>query len=286
MQNCMIGYPNRVDQGTLSGGSFVPTLPLSNIQTRTLGQVARTVDLTPTSTTFDLDLGKAQQVRVYALVNHNLSSFATYRLRGATDSGFSDVVFDSGAGALVWPIVFPYPLLEWEDDRWWSGRYSDEQLQGFYHTLTVILPTATVAQYWRLELSDPSNTDGFVQAGRVFVGPVWQPSKNPSFGLSNAWETNTDVQSALGGAETFQRRVPYRTTKFTFDYLSEDEALTNAYDMDRQAGIDQEVFWIHDPDDTIHAIRRQYLGRFRSLSPLEYPYFNTISKAYEIKELL
>lgn len=285
MANCLIGFPNIFDTATLSNGSFQPTLPITNLQTRVLGQLARTTDLELSSTVIDIALPKAKSARIVALCNHNISLYAKYRLRASADPGFSTSLFDSGWVA-VWPIIYPYGSLPWEDARWWSGKDSLDSLAGQYATLTIILPKAVVARYWRLEIDDSGNKAGYIQAGRVFIGPAWQPSVNPSFGMGTGWETKTDVQTALGGAEYFGRRVPYRVTKFTIDYLTETEGLTQAFDIDRMAGIDQEVFWVHDPNDTVHAQRRQYLGRFQALNPLQYPVFNMTTKAYEIKELL
>lgn len=212
--------------------------------------------------------------------------FGTQAVRpaGYMDS-WQSYSYDSG-WVDVWPVVFPFPVLEWEDDRWWSGKYGADELAGSYHTMTAILPAAVTQRYWRLEFDDTGNPDGYIQAGRVFIGPAWQPTINPSYGMSTAWETKTDVQPALGGAEYYGRRTPYRTTRFSLDWMSEDEGMSQAFDIDRRAGIDKEVFWVHDPDDTVHANRRQYLGRFRALSPIEYPYHNITKKAFEIKESL
>ena len=269
----------------MSGGSYVTTLPRTYLQDPVLGRVARTIDTALMSTQVDINLTRSRQVRIVSVINHNLSLSAKRRLRGATDATFTDVRYDSGWGD-VWPEVYPYPVLEWEDDRWWSGKYSAEQLSGAYHTLVVILPNTVTSQYWRLEFDDTTNPAGYVQAGRIFIGPAWQPTKNPSFGLTDAWETKTSSQTALGGTKFFQRRVPSRFTQLKLDYLPEDEALSYAFDLDRLAGIDKEIFWVHDPDDTVHAIRRQYLGRLRQLTALEYPYHLERGKPYQIEEIL
>ena len=281
----MIGFPNRIDTATLSGGSWRSSLPVTNLQQRTIGRVARSTNAALTSTQFSLDFGRQRQVQVFALVNNNISTAGKYRLRGSDDSTFTTTDYDSG-WVDVWPVIYPYPVLEWEDDRWWSGKYLEEDLAGSYRNLIILLPSVKYSRYWKLEVDDTNNSAGYIQAGRVFFGPGWVPSKNPSFDLELGWETTTDVQEALGGAETFDRRLSFRSTRFTLDYMGVDEALSRAFDMDRQAGIDQEVLWVQDTADTTHQYRRRFLGRLRQLSPIKYPYYNTNSKAYEIKELL
>ena len=285
MANCMLGFPNRTDASVLTGGSWVGTLPLSNLQSRLIGKVARSIDTALSSTKFDIDLGAGTKVQAISLRNHNITLTGTYRVTASTSPSFAVLSYDSG-WLDVWPVVFPWGTLEWEDDNWWSGKYTVEQTQGYTVELDHLLPAMKVARYWRVEFSDTRNPDGYVQFGRLFIGPVWQPKINMSYGASIAWETKTGSQEAIGGAEYFQRRTPYRVAKFSLNWMDQDEAFSQAFELMRRAGIDQEVLFIHDPDDTVHALRRRFLARLRTLSAIEYPYFNINSAAFEVKELL
>lgn len=285
MANCMIGFPNRADASTLSGGSWTATLPLNNLKNRIIGKVARSATDAIADTQFDIDLGTEKNIRVLSLTNHNCSLAALYRIRGSTVSNFATSVYDSG-WLDVWPVVYPPGTLEWEDESWWTGKYTAEQMDGYTAALIHILPANTLARYWRIEIDDTTNAAGYVQIGRLFIGPAWQPTLNMSYGASVGWETKTEVQEAIGGAEYFQRRTPFRTQTIELDWMTVDEAMANAFELQRRAGIDQEVLWIFDPDDTVHALRRRWLGRLRKLSAIEYPYFNTNKTAFEIKELL
>ncbi len=287
MANCMLGFPNRVDSAALSGGAWTAGLPLANVKNRVLGKFARTQDAQPSSTWLDIDLGIARNIRALAVVNHNFSLAAKYRLRGADVSDFSTVIYDTGSTPKdVWPVVFPASALDWEDDNWWSGRYTAEQITGYTPTLTMLAESNVIARYWRLQIFDADNAAGYLQFGRIFIGPVWQPALNMSYGASLAWETKTEVQEARSGAEYFDVRVPYRVQQFTLDWMKQDEAFSQAFELFRRAGIDKELLWIHDPDDTVHAIRRRFLARLRTLSPIEYPYPLINKTAFEIKELL
>lgn len=285
MSNCMLGFPNRLDAATLSGGSWLAALPLANLQNRIIGKVARSTTDATADTKFDIDFTAEKNIRVLSLTNHNLSLDALYRVRGSTVSNFATSVYDSG-WLDVWPVVYLPADLEWEDNNWWQGKYSDEQRAGYTAALIHILPANTLARYWRIEIDDTTNAAGYVQIGRVFIGPAWQPTLNMSYGASIGWETATEVQEALGGAEYFQRRTPFRSQRFALDWMTQNEAMAQAFEIQRRAGIDQEVLWIMDPSDTVHALRRRWLGRLRKLSPIEYPYYNTGKSAFEIKELL
>jgi hypothetical protein len=285
MSNIMLGFPNRTDTSALSNGSWVATLPLANLQERLISQVARTTDATLASTKFDINLGAPKNIRLLNLTNHNLSLPATYRVTASTGAAFAALVYDSG-WLPVWPVVYPYGTLEWEDDNWWSGQYTAEQIAGYTTALTHILPTNNLAQYWRIELNDATNAAGYVQIGRLFIGPAWQPTNNMSYGSSLAWETKTVVDEAISGAEYFDRRTPYRVARVSFDWMSTDEAFSNAFEITRRAGIDQEIMFVYDPADTVHALRRRFLSRMRVLNPIENPYHDTNKEAFEFKELL
>jgi hypothetical protein len=284
MANCMIGFPNNIDSCVLSGGSFVAGLPRDNIKNRKIRKVARTADTTKTNTQLKIDQGANQNTRILSFIGHNFSVDAKYRIRGGNDATFATWEYDSGWQD-VWPIVYPFGTKQWEDPSWFGGKYSANEIKGYTATLTHILPQIVLYRYFLIEFDDEANAAGFLQWGRVFIGPAWQPQTNMSYGQSIGWETDTQVQKALGGGESFDVKIPYRVDRYSLDHLSRDEAMANVFEIQRRAGVDKEVMWIEDPDDKVHAIRTQYLARLRTLSPVEWPYWNNNSVGFEIKEL-
>lgn len=282
----LIGYSNRIDTSTLSNGSWLAGLPLGNIQSRILGKVARSTNALNASTKMDIDLGESKAIRIISVVNHNLSIDATYRIRGATDAGFTTVTYDSGTLDVYGTVYLPEDL-EWEIEPWlWEGTYSDEEISGYTTNLVHILPTVNFPRYWRIEFFDTTNVAGYVQVGRVFLGNAWEPANDAEVGASIGWESTTTTTRALSGARYFQRKTPYRVTRFTLNVMSVDEAMARAFEIDKLMGIDGEVLYVFDSNDTLHALRRQYLGTLRQLSPIEFPHSNLLSKSYEIEELL
>lgn len=285
MGNALLGYPNRIDTAALSGGTWSATLPRANIHSRILGKVARSAAATLASTQFDIDLVTRKVTKIVAIVNHNCTLPALVRVRGSDDAAFATSIYDSGWAA-VWPAVYTTLELDWEEDNWWTGQYTDEQRAGYTPTYTLPLATTVRARYWRVEIDNTTNAAGYVQLGRVFIGAAWQPKLNMSYGAEIGWETKTVTQEALGGAEYFQRRTPYRVQEIKLDWMTVNEGLGNAFEIQRRAGIDAEVMWVFDPDDTIHALRRRYLGRLQSLSKVQHPYHDVNSTAFSIKEIL
>lgn len=283
MGNVMLGFPNRIDDGALSGGSWQASLPLNNLKNRVQAKVARSTSAVLASTTFDVDLGATKIIRVLGLCNHNFSLAARVRVRASAVPSFAALDYDSG-WVDVWPRIYGTDYLDWEDERWWSGAYSDEEKAGYSWLYTAILPFNTVSRYWRVEINDTTNPAGYVQLGRVFIGSVWQPEHSMSFGHTIAWETSTSVQAALSDSEYFTVKNPLRVVHFNVDWLSENQALESVFEIQRRAGIDKEVLFIHDPDETIHQLRRRFVGRFRQLNSIEHPSVVQHGAAFEIKE--
>jgi len=83
MSNILLAYNNRADAATFSGPAWVSSggVALSNLGTKDLGQVARSSSAAVTDTRFRFDLTASRSLRTLSLINHNLSTAATVRLR-------------------------------------------------------------------------------------------------------------------------------------------------------------------------------------------------------------
>ena len=187
----------------------------------------------------------------------------------------------------VWPAVYSPEDLEWESPNWWSGKYLEEEITGYTTNKVILLSKNNFTRYWRIEIDDTSNPAGYVQIGRVFIGSLWEPATDAEVGVQTGWETTTTTQRALGGSRYFQRRNPFRVVTFSLKVLTLNEGFSGAFEIDRRNGLDGEVLYIADQEDTVHAIRRQFLGTLRQLTPLEQPYQGDLtSKTLTIEELL
>lgn len=284
MSNTIIGYQNRIDAATFAAyGSWSTTLPLTNIKTRSLSRKARSTNATNSSTKLRFALDSSRVIGSVAIVNHNMQKDATWRYRVYSDSGYSTLVYDSGT-INVWPLM-PFGSYEWEDSRFWDLQLSAEEIALFTKTLTYVPDTIASAQYYQIEFFDSTNTDGYVELGRIFVGSIYQPALNMNLGASIGDETNTVVDVALSGAEFFDRRTSYRVAQFTLDHLTYNESIING-DIIKISGVDAEVVYIYDDNTALDLHRRAFLGRLRALSPISQPYNTRYQTTYEIKELL
>ena len=185
-----------------------------------------------------------------------------------TTSDNPSVIYDAGLGP-VWPVSMTADMLE-----------------DYTRTFINKMPTPITALGWRIDLSDPTNTDGYVQIGRLFAGALWSPTRNMAYGASLGWEDNSEVQEALSGAEYFVEKRPYRVARFTTPQMTIAEGMTSAFDVQRRSGVTGEVVFMFVGDDTTYRLERSFLGRLRQLSPLEYFNAGVTKAGWEVKELL
>jgi hypothetical protein len=147
------------------------------------------------------DLGASYKLGMFACISHNLSVDATIRFRLSTDSGFSTTELDTTVNA--WPDVYT------------SDQLTDGQLSEFFNangqplagTLTLLKTPVTFvtfdevdAQYARMDFTDPSNADGYIEVGSVFTGRVQTLDPNILYG----WELWFDEIARLPEAQNGQ----------------------------------------------------------------------------------
>lgn len=280
-----MGFPNRIDSATVSGGSWLSTLPLSNIKDRRLSRLARSTNATLANTIINLDLGSAKTVGAVALITHNLSASALVRVRGDDAADFATPLYNSG-WLNAWPSgVIPQALLEWEDDNFWLGTVSSEAIAGYQSPYINLIDTRPVLRYWRIEISDTSNPSGYVQVGRVFIGDTWTTTYNPSYGAGLGTEDSTGIESSMGGEEYFDISKRYRVHRFSLNALTPTEAYTRVIDMQKLAGVSGELLIIPDANDVYNGFRRNFLCRMRSLSPVVDTAYGIKSVDFEVKEI-
>jgi hypothetical protein len=289
---CIIAFPNHADgssvyTATLSGGSWSTELPLANLQTRLLSQVARSSDATLASTQFDIDLGVLRPILVIAIPKHNLSSAALARIRASNTAGdFASPVYDSGWFD-VWPVIYPDEAVYWGHPSMWSRKLSPEDA-AFYPVplLNLVAGGPKIARYWRFELDDDGNDDGHVDLARLFMAPGWQPSENMGVGAELGAETDTTFERSAGGVDYFDRKPARRVVRFELPAIDEEEAVTQVLDMQRRLGIDGECFFVFDGGDTAQLHRRAFLARHSKLHPHRYPYLGRVAVPLELEEVI
>ena len=294
MARPIFATPNYADETstyapTFSGGNWTAGLPLTNLQDRQLSKVARSSGDANADTKFEVDLKVVRgDIRVFALPAHNLSRAARVRIRGSNSAGsFGTPIYDSGWLDVYAPI-YPPQTLPWGHPALWDGKITTEDLAdlpfefGFVH----VTDEPQQARYWLVEIDDTANPDTYIELGRLWIAPAWQPSNYVAAGAKLGVTTSTQRQEMDGGASIFNEKPTRREFTFTVANLEADEAFSFAFDLQRRGGTSRQLFFVFDPDDTYHMHRRAFLAVCKELSPLDHPFSGFNSTPFALIEEL
>ncbi len=269
--NGVIGFPRWTSFATFSSsGSFNASYPVTNLGVLPLSRVARTSTAATANTTFTAIMDKPRPIQLIALINHNATLDATYRVRLWADVAKTQLLYDSGTGNKFWPQVYDSDLLEWESDQWWSGQYSTEEIAGYRATLPIILPQVYSAYAIQVDVVDTANPDGYFQIGFMEIAQVWQVGVNFQPGAQYGFRARTQTIEALGGVKYFDRRDKPRQFIGSIDFLDRDEAKAKAFEHQRQLDLDLPFLWIPDPSETLNLLRDCIFARNIDLGLLAY----------------
>lgn len=238
-------YDNKADAATYSGGSW--TLALTNIQDPRPTKKARSNGLSASNTLMNIDLGASYAIRDIAITHTNLSSAAQYKITWYSDA------FTTAAGNTGWLLIPGYPSTD-----------PDEIGAAIFY-----IASATVTyRYWKIELDDTANADGYVEVGRVFLPLTYAPSINYGDDNADGMQANTPRQNALGGTGYFSRRKPARTFRFGFDRTDESEMVTWRA-IRKICNLNKQVVVIPDPADTSYLNDTCFVGTLAQLPTLK-----------------
>jgi len=281
-----LGWPNWVDAPTgvvFSGGTWAAALPRTNVATPRRAEVARTTGVTVTDTVLRVDLGAARLVDALAIVGHNLTAGASFRLRAFSDA-YTTTTFDSGtvtAFAEQWPAgLLPYGhpnaatrLLTTDDlrTRRWDANY--------------VLANSVTARYWEIAITDTTNPAGYVEIGRVYLGPLYQPSINLRYGASAGLTTEATIGRALSGTRYVESRPTARTRTIEFGDLPPEEAEAVLGDLVRVLDLGGQVYWFDDPTATWTRLRTSFLAQLTELPAVVRASFRQGAVALALEEV-
>lgn len=269
MANAIIGFPRWSEEVVYSGGSWSTFNPLSNLNAPPLSLAARSNGTTLAATQFKGVLTKPRRARMISLCGHNLSADAKVRVALYADLAATELLETTG-WVDVWSVVYPWDQVEWEDDQFWTGKYSNEEVDGYAATRPLVMTGSYAILSFTVEIDDVNNPDGTIILGMCDVAAVWQLSVNPIPTSQFGFRPRSTVVEADGGAKYFNRRDKPRVFVGSIPFLPRDEAMTKGFEHQRQLDIDKPFIWIMNPEDATHLIRESYLARNADLPLLAY----------------
>ncbi len=186
----------------------------------------------------------------------------------------------------IFQTIYPFQSLPWQHPSYWNGKATEEERQTLvFPIVDVLTDSSVIAIYAKYEFFDENNSDPFA-ISRVFLTPGWQPSINPIYGAEFSYKTDTTFDKSYGGEKTYDVKQAYRVLGFTIDNLPQNEALTQALEMQRKQGIDKQIFFIFDPEDTDNMHRRAFTCTMSDLDALSYAYYNHMAFSAQLEEVV
>ncbi|MDB5490365.1 MAG: hypothetical protein JWO78_214 [Micavibrio sp.] len=280
MQNIVIATPILSDKAVLSSSASPGSLPVSNLQTRSVKKVWRSLDATATFVVIDMLAPKA--INLVALIAHNGSSRSFGRVRAAASAAALTVTpgYDSG--------LKPLRSHQSGYDATWAATVSDEQYGSLSKNMFLLWLGATpqTYRYWRIDITDPASPNGYFDAGRLYLDYAWQPSTNKDYGTGQGMIDQSRDPRTVTSEPTPTPRPIKRYEEFTLSYMSEDEMYDHAFEIERLRGTTGDVLYLNDPTATKHLQRRSIYGQMKSFQPIVNSAFQIYQKTFRIEEIL
>ncbi|MBI5483859.1 MAG: hypothetical protein HY888_05295 [Deltaproteobacteria bacterium] len=323
--SALVSYPDFTLTATLSGGSWASTYPLSNLKTRFLSQKARTTDDSLASATVLVDLGAPLDVRVLGILSHNISGLGTIRFRGYSDSGYTTLVTGADTGAVrafpaydatydknsIWLRADYYTCLQMALGTIPQDLAYDFNNDGVVNINDVIialnyaqatgldycgqwkpnwlysLTAAKTARFWKVEISDTSNLDAYIEFGRLWIGPAsFAPAVDISYGATLVQESNDLIDTSLDGVMWANKRPSRRMATVDYNVLTAAEKQA-ALLMQRHLGLTGELVWMMDSAATARDMMMEaFLATIEKASPITYAYHNVHELPLVFREVL
>lgn len=148
-----------------------------------------------------------------ALMTSNLSAAATWRVR--LFSSASAVLFDSGVLLAAPPA--PFGSFDWGFQGLGVNAFSFGLATQSVCWLPQRLPAASVV----IDVADPTNPAGYIQASRLVIGDVWSPDNNFSWNSGLTWASSSKQQRTESGTLRTEQGAQFRKLSLSFEWMSE-----------------------------------------------------------------
>jgi len=256
MSNMRVLWKNRWDDATLTVTSEDPDFPVTNTQHRWHTRTYRSeAGLSGSSIDIEADLGSDYDVQAIVIKNHNL------------------VMTNSG------------------DELRLQARASDADPWGAIDVVISVTPGLIILffgsvknyRYWRLRLIDSANADGYIEIGRIYLGPFFEfhydiRTRSPVF------RDLSTVKRSTGGQISSDQKPRYKEWAFGFSAVNADD-FDSLWDIWLEVGKSKDYFLCDDADAVLAYKDTWYVQNLSdwSFDPREKGFYTF---SLEVEELL
>lgn len=247
--NIRVMYENQADEtSSLTADTTAGTLVAANLLTDVKTQVHRSTALT---VQYDLQWAATVTLNMVALPFVNYTAEATMRVRGYTE--VADVVAAVDTGAELCCAYQPLGIWAWgmlplgvNAFRYGGGTYA----RSFF--------AATPVKKILIDISDPGNSAGYLEAARVVTGAYWEPETNPEYGAELSYKYGSQhVESEAGDLRT-ERRPKRRGMSFSLPWISTEADRLAMHEILLGNGLDHPIFISLFPEHSDPVLEQQF----------------------------
>jgi hypothetical protein len=258
-----LSWANALDGAVLTATSEAAGLPIGNLQVQHLSTKWRSDGAL--NVAWMADMIAAQPIDTIGIFGANFTAAAQWRIRLSSSAAHAGDLYDSG-------LVAMNPAIR-------VDRRSPAAIIAKSQTLSLLAAPVT-ARYLKIDLADSG--PAYLEAGLPWVGQLWQPGRNFSYGQAPAVvDPSTTTKSVAGNGYT-DLRPQYMSDTFTFGLLTEAESKT-VEALDAAVGTALNLLWVRDP---ANANATAILGTQVQIAQMPIGSFNRRSRQFQIAERL
>lgn len=209
--------------------------------------------------------------RLFAIVRPDLTiEESQFRLELFSDTAMTTKVFDSATadligGADIFPVVYTDEELEWEDDNYWTAKYTAAQIAGRTFTRVIDIGVLTLHKAGKLTLTDPNNPNLYLQFGFFGNARGHQFTRGIALGTNRGGQSNEVSSEAAGGVVYVSDGVYKRVFRGNFQFLQRSEAENVIGEMKARNTKKTPFIWHPFPADPKTWLRYSGLYHFSDL---------------------
>lgn len=243
-----------------------------------LGTADTSATMATASGTFDLTLGHSAAVRHCLTVEH-----VRVYSRTMTDAELQSLSQDADDTEIV--AGYDSGMVDAWDADWVAATTADER-DGVRPCSLIVPTSAQTYRYWRIDLSDSTNADGYLEVGRAFAGTAWQPTYNAIYGSDIGYESRDQIAETDSGSEYVRARPGPRVARLQLQAMSDSSAIGGLLQIIRRQGTSGELLFEWDADGGRYGPERTFLARMSSTARIACDYLDMHSTTAEVRELI
>ena len=216
--NCRLAWNSVADGKAISATSYDGNMIPENLLKTQIQSKWRSANTSVQ--TLSGDIGELLPIGYFLLYAHNLSVGSTIQFVVSINADYSNPVIDTTFEG-VEPAYGLGELL-----GLYLGGYATDN---FFTKYSIKWFMPVFGRYWKVIITDTSNGDGYIEAGRLKFGEFFEGTFNMNWGYTSDLKSNSKAVISESGARFVRNKTQQRTFSLDFNYLDsiEEQSIVN-----------------------------------------------------------